>query len=193
MLAGLCVITITVFAYARIDRTTKSASEKKIFEDRDQSAEIHDFNHVGAHAGAQTGVGAASPSEVTPYALSSHRVEPPLEEIQDPLPRDAHPLRPPEANSPPKPPKPKIPQPECEGVEDGARAATDERDWARVAKLTARKACWASPSERIHLRVNALALMGRVDECVEVGQSSNDPKIVAIVDTCRKMASRTQP
>ena len=162
--------------------------EQKIDGDRDQtSTSSHDPSATtesdGAPPEAETG---ADDTEAVAETGGTESV-PVVEPVEtEPKPKNGKPdHRKPENGKPPK-------DPTCDGVEAQARAANDNRSWADVAKLTARKACWSSQNERIRLRVNALSILGRVDECIEAGAGSSDPKVESVVRLCEAVANKNK-
>lgn len=97
-------------------------------------------------------------------------------------------------DSPPSRPEQPVPppretaevSPECELLHDSIASMRAEGGWSRVLFLIkANRGCFER-SEYRRLRVEALARMGKHDECVKAGAGSTDPEIEAWVDKCRR-------
>lgn len=80
--------------------------------------------------------------------------------------------------------------PSCSEVVAEARAATTERKWTQVVRLTNSVRCWDSRHERLALRIDALLELGRFDECVELGRSSKVAEISRVAATCEQQLDK---
>jgi hypothetical protein len=120
----------------------------------------------------------ASPAEAPPVSPESD------DDTQEPEPRVRNP------NPQPKPPAlatgPDHETAECTKVREDASAALAATEWAKAEKLTRQAKCWASSTERLRIRVQALAQAERYDACVEAGDGQDDKEIRKWVSICRR-------
>ncbi|MFV8750466.1 serine/threonine-protein kinase [Nannocystaceae bacterium ST9] len=96
----------------------------------------------------------------------------------------------PEVEPKPAPPIADMPRhqtPECVTIREEASAAIEANEWGRAETLTRQTKCWANPTERLRLRVEALAQAERYPECVRAGESSTDKEIKRWVKFCRSV------
>jgi hypothetical protein len=203
------VVLLSWVAYSKLSGP-EGNPEQKIDGDRDQSAASqHDLEAAAESGGAslegETGAELEAVAETGGMEIVP-TVEP-VDTVEEPKPKNGKPRNDKPENGKQENGEPENGQPDgdkpdngkpgqdptCEGVEADARAANESRNWKQVAKLTARKACWSVQSERILLRVEALTRMGRIEECIEAGAGSDDPKIADRVNTCKKLAERLKP
>ncbi len=106
------------------------------------------------------------------------------DDTQEPEPRVRNP------NPQPKPPAlatgPDHETAECTKVREDASVALAATAWAKAEKLTRQAKCWASSTERLRIRVQALAQAERYDACVEAGDGQDDKEIRKWVSICRR-------
>ncbi len=77
------------------------------------------------------------------------------------------------------------PEDRCVGLRRRARTASTRRRWSTLVRLTAHSECWEESTERIRLRVEAIAQLKRWQACIETGRGSQDRVIAQWVDLCR--------
>ena len=90
------------------------------------------------------------------------------------------------AASPPNSEDPSPSDSACVAAREAASRAASKLAWREVLQNTAQPSCWASSSERLRLRVEAFAELGRFEDCVRAGGSTSDAKVAKISDFCRK-------
>lgn len=79
----------------------------------------------------------------------------------------------------------------AKSVVEAARTAASKRKWSTVVSLTEDQSCWREAStQRVRLRVEALATLRRWSECADLGQQSSDPQIRAIATRCIEKKSQ---
>jgi serine/threonine-protein kinase len=148
-----------------------------------------------------TGEMSAPPGEpeVTPDVDDTGTSGPALEPVPEVEPiEDSAPELEPEPKSKPKPkqkpnPSESAVKPECDGVEQKARAAEDKADWRQVASLTARKECWSSAKERTSLRIRAMFELGNWKECAALGESATEPSLEKYIKQCQSLSKQGSP
>lgn len=82
----------------------------------------------------------------------------------------------------------------CVKMRSEAREAKVAREWQRLLKATARRACWTEGAyrlERTRLRVQAFAERGELGRCVKEGGKSQDRETMTRVDFCKKRLAGT--
>ncbi len=99
----------------------------------------------------------------------------------EPEPRPSEPVEP-----EPRPSKPSPTTPECMKVRADADTAIAASEWLVADKLARQAKCWASTTERLRIRVHALAQAERYGECVRVGEGLEDEEIKRWVNFCQK-------
>ncbi len=77
-------------------------------------------------------------------------------------------------------------QPDCEQARADADAALRAGDWDRADKLAKQTECWSDSTERLRIRVQALAQAEHYDECLKIGEDLEDKEIKRWVSICRR-------
>ncbi len=145
----------------------------------------------------------AAPSEPRPESPprpvpTETKTEPPVAPVE-PVPSEPKPVEPGKSDTPRKPtpssvpPKPATPaadSPACVALREATKRAAGSLSWSDVVRDTSDASCWPSSTERLRLRVEALAELGRFADCVRAGGSSKDKKISESVEWCRKRLDR---
>lgn len=76
--------------------------------------------------------------------------------------------------------------PACAEQRERAWAAARGWDWPQLLEATAARACWPDADERTRLRLTAWIEQRRFDACVEDGAGVREPRLVRLVDRCRR-------
>jgi hypothetical protein len=139
----------------------------------------------------------SSPAPAPTKPPSETKVEAPDVAPPSPTPPDPTPVKPPSTTphkpssaTPAKPAAPASDSPTCVALREDAKRAAGALAWSDVLRDTAETACWPRSTERLRLRVEALAELGRFADCVRAGGSSKDKKISESVEWCRKRLDR---
>ncbi|MCA9700160.1 MAG: serine/threonine protein kinase [Myxococcales bacterium] len=74
----------------------------------------------------------------------------------------------------------------CAKVRGDAEHALETQQWSKADRLARRSACWSSSTERLRIRVKALAQSERYADCVRAGESQSDKEIQKWVNICRR-------
>jgi hypothetical protein len=81
----------------------------------------------------------------------------------------------------------------CTDVAAEAKAASRDKQWSRVLKLTKSTRCWTDTAARNRLRANALLESGQLAECVKLGATDSQPEVQRIVKRCAKQLEEGTP
>ena len=138
-----------------------------------------------------------APAPAKPPEPSETKVATPDVDPTTPSPAEPTPVKPgpspsttPHKPGPAKPAAPSSDSPTCVALREAAKRSAGSLAWSDVLRDTAETACWPSSTERLRLRVEALAELGRFADCVRAGGSSKDKKISDSVEWCRKRLDR---
>jgi len=194
------IVAVSAFAAWKLMDVDTSSSR----DDVPTKAAPQASDKAGAAAAAPA---APTPSSVEPTAVNPRvadpsetktdtpRVDSPIADPPGPTlvkpekPSSSTPRKPPGSSST-KPGAPAPDSPTCVAMRESAKRAAGSLSWTEVVRETAETACWPSSTERLRLRVEALAELGRFADCVRAGGSAKDKKISESVEWCRKRLDR---
>lgn len=131
----------------------------------------------------------AALGDTRPKRSSSPPSAEPSKEAPAPTPNDADLVR--QAESTPTVPAPSEEtarkDDECQQVRKKARRAREGGEYQAVLRLTNRRSCWGPgyQTEYLQLRTAALLERNRSEECIEIGEHSNDPEVANTVESCQ--------
>lgn len=80
-------------------------------------------------------------------------------------------------------PAPAVEEP-CTDVASEAKAASRDKQWSRVLKLTKSSRCWDDDKIRRRVRAKALMETGRLADCVELGSADPDADVRRVATLC---------
>jgi hypothetical protein len=86
----------------------------------------------------------------------------------------------------PRPPKPtpEVDDPPCTDVDADTKAASRDKQWSRVLKLTQSPRCWDNDTSRRRARAKALMESGRLADCVKFGAADADADVRRVAALC---------
>lgn len=98
----------------------------------------------------------------------------------------SRPKRRPKPSKPAPEPGPSPDDAECVASRDRAIEANARGDWATVLQETRQRACWASNTKRLSLRLSALYESGKYEQCAALADKVSDPTSRSIARLCQR-------